>query len=261
MAKKRGVGKVLPAGSVAVWRSDSGEVPPESYPINFAFSLPEEQPDAENWDDAFRATGGEGSPEFLGRYAGGTTPKMSLRGLYGQGYWGELLGPQNEPPLIEWYNQQSAAHKAEWDGKPIPQELYDRALTTPRPAEVKPVDTRPLPAVGTPVEVRQNDKVTWQPDTIKGFSGQVVLFAKSPQRQKADRDKTWRVVGEAPPAPTPVEPPKPVDPIKPPPVATRPKIPAAVMLVLTNGHKWTKPGRLRAGLETAKAWLLTVADE
>lgn len=60
-----------------------------------------------------------------------------------------------------------------------------------------------------------------------------------------------------PPTPTPTPP---APPVKPKPIA-RPKIPAAVMLLLTNGHKWTKPGRLKAALDSAKEWLLTVADE
>lgn len=177
--KQSGVGFELPPGSVAVWRSPSGAVPSESYHINFAFELPGD-------DRSFRAGAGEGSPEFLGRYAGGSSVRMSTRGLYGQGWWGELIG-NNEVALIAWYDEQGEAHKAAWDGKPTPQEIYDYALTVPRRASPPPPPPPPLPPPPPPPPLPPQPERVTAPPPLPFLTGRVYRVG--------EEALTWRVIG------------------------------------------------------------------
>lgn len=263
----KGVGFTLPPGSVATWIHATGKK--LSFPINFAFEY--------NDQTAGQAgpTGGtsERGPAFLGRYAGGGTVGMSSLGYMPQGWSNELEG-LNEVALINWHNKQDEAHKAKWDGKPTRQNIYDLMLTAPKggafynehlPEGIgklpEEVDTRPLPAIGDPVEVLKAG--AWLPDTVKGFTGQAITFTKAGNRLKADRDKTWRVVGAVPaePAPPPVTPPKP--PVPTPPTATRPKIPVRIINDLYSAQTYFQDKELigrAAAMARVRDYILTLAD-
>jgi hypothetical protein len=81
-----------------------------------------------------QAAPAEGAPLrlYFQRYAGGASTKPGNG--WGIGAWGEALG-ENVEALKRWYWEQSAEHRAEWDGEPTIQEVYDAAFSNNYPSK------------------------------------------------------------------------------------------------------------------------------
>jgi hypothetical protein len=65
---------------------------------------------------------------YLLRYAGGGPKPSGGRGI---GHWVEAWG-LTIGALRRWYSQQPPGHRAEWDGEPTVQELFDACFSQPR---------------------------------------------------------------------------------------------------------------------------------